>query len=191
MNVYSYYDKIVDMCLPENCDKSRVIYKDNKVIIKRFSEVDEKYFDVNVKNYKKEKVLTFNDFNYLHTTVISKKNNKILLNQIFHQFANTRCNKLYYLSRKKFLSFSNKGVTTNELGGGIKKIPYFGNNYFNYKYRFYFKDLFLYHHPDKEWALDLYDYQDFDYRIKNIIKHNSLTSFLKDNCAKKHINWWS
>jgi len=187
MNVYDYYDKIVEKNLREDKrdDESYRVYRnDDKTIIKTYSELDETYFDVNVKNFTKEKILTYKDFTQIHSTVISKKNNKVMVNQIFHDLSYTREGKLYYSKRNFFLSFSDKALTTNDTGNGsIRRISYFRNCYHSHKYKFFLKDLFLHHHPDKEWALDLFNYIDFDYRIKTISKYNSLDEFLKNNSA--------
>ena len=195
MNVYDYYDRIVEKNLRQDKtdDESYRVYKnDDKTIIKNYSELDEKYFDVNVKNFIKEKISTYKDFHHIHSTVISKKNNKVLVNSIFHDLSYTREGKLYYAKRNFFLSFSDKALTTNDTGNGcIRRVSYFQDCYHAHKYKFFLKDLFLHHHPDKKWALDLFNYMDFDYRIKTISKYNSLDEFLKNNCATgRYVNYW-
>ena len=184
MDVYKYYDSIVENELGCKHGECRVFNYDNKTIIKRFSEADENIFHVNVQNLKKYGEISFPDVYALNTTVINKANDKICVNEIIHYVkekhpGNTRS---YYAKAEYFICFSKSRVITNYYNKKfIKAISYFDNCFIRYRHNEFFKDLFLYHHPDKSWALELDEkYDCFDYRIKTISKYSSLEEFLSN-----------
>jgi len=202
MNVYDYYDRIVEKNIIGtplgSKGESRIIEYPHKTIIKRFPIENENIFHVNVQNLKTYGEVSFPDVTDLHTTIITKGNGKIAVNDIVHYVrARRKCysvygdivyeKKPYYAKVKWFTCFSKSNVISNEFSKQPWIVSYFQEqNPLVDRYKFYFNDLFLHHHPDKEWALELdRDYKDFDYRIKTISKYKSLEDFLNHEHALK------
>ena len=176
MDIYSYYDKIVESFL-EGLTVDCIEHYEDKVIIRHTPEVDRKYFGTNISHIKDGvKELQF-DSQEIHTTVIAKKNDKVIISNIFNIIKTKKCGTPYYKRETSFISFSKVGITTNEnYYKYIIRVPYIRSFYGNYeaiqrKYNFFIRDIVKKYHPDMLWAIDLNKKYDMYYDgVKNFKK---------------------
>ena len=176
MDIYSYYDRIVKSFL-KGLSVDCIEYYDEKVIIRHTPEIDRIYFGTNISHIKDGvKELQF-DSQMIRTTVIAKKNDKVIISKIINTIKKKKCGTPYYKKETSFISFSKVGITTNQNHyKEIMRVPYIRSLYSNYydiqkRYSFFIRDIVEKYHPDMLWAIDLNKKYDMYYDgVKNFKK---------------------
>lgn len=196
MNPYDYYERIKNTYLEDGEVVDEIEERDDKIIIHHTPEIDRKYFVVNINHIKEGvKQLEFKDADYINTSIVAKKNNKVIISSIRKYICKTIKNKFYYKRVEDFISFSSKGITTNMYEKCISKVPYIRSGFHKYdhinkKYNFYLRDLAQKYHPEILWAMDLNEtYNIGSYvGVKHFKKHFTCKEDLLDEYLHKPRN---